>query len=114
MSENLPPPNRALEWYRFVLWLMPSCVCIAVFRGIDLIGRQIGLPNRAALALWILATVLSTILLAFFDARLSCCERRVATRSPEAEIVPNMILFLILQVILIVGGCFLFAMGGPI
>jgi len=35
MNENLPPPNRALGWYRFMLWMMPAFVVIGTGIGLS-------------------------------------------------------------------------------
>ncbi|MEK7951396.1 hypothetical protein [Luteolibacter soli] len=96
MNENLPPPNRAIGWYRFIVWLLPSLVVPVLIALGLVIGGGIGASAAVGGGLFVLNS------LGHLDARLSCHQRRVSPESPEAGRGWTLATYLILQIVVIV------------
>jgi hypothetical protein len=88
-------PRRALGWYRFVLWVLPSALPLAVFA----VGWIPFMPFPRLLV-WPLLLV-AVGYAGYFDALLSCQQRRIPRDDPKARIVGRVILFAILQLVIV-------------
>lgn len=65
-----PPPNRAIGWYRFMLWLMPTCVAITTAIGFVWLSSQLRLNGNLMVLGWFVLNILATHCFAVFDAKL--------------------------------------------
>ncbi|MCW1925824.1 hypothetical protein OKA05_24915 [Luteolibacter arcticus] len=93
------PPNRAIGWYRFVLWLMPTCVAITAAIGLAwLLG-----VDKLAIVLWLIVTVGSTVAIGMFEARLQVASGRIGAEDQSAAILRFALLQVVLVPVLILG-----------
>lgn len=68
MSENLPPPNRALGWYRFLLWVMPSCVAITSAVAFSWLAGRIGWQAKPFDGRWLAFNFVATLGIGMFES----------------------------------------------
>lgn len=99
MNPDLPPPNRAIGWYRFMLWMMPTCIALTTayaFWWLTSVSRFRFDPDLSLIG-WFALNTLSTAAIGFFEAKL-----RNQSEPPSIfEIKPRVILFSFLQVFII-------------
>lgn len=99
MNPDLPPPNRAIGWYRFMLWMMPTCIALTTAYGfwwLTSVSRLRFDPNPTLIG-WFALNTLSTIGIGIFEAKL-----RNQSESPSLfEFKPRVILFAFLQLFII-------------
>ena len=71
MNSDLPPPNRAIGWYRFMLWVMPTCVAITTALGIIWLGSAVvrSLQSQTGVLVWFVVNIASTFVIGAFEAR---------------------------------------------
>jgi hypothetical protein len=70
MNESLPPPNRAIGWYRFMLWVMPTCVALTTAFGSVWASGMWGVNVDLLVLGWFVLNSLATVGLAVFEAKL--------------------------------------------
>jgi ABC-type enterobactin transport system permease subunit len=72
MNPDLPPPNRAIGWYRFMLWMMPACIAVTTAFGFGWLASALRIRlDRDFMAMgWFAINTLSTIGIAIFEAKL--------------------------------------------
>jgi hypothetical protein len=106
MNENLPP-NRAIGWYRFMLWMMPTCVAITSAFGFawlsDLLRFRAG---DLLIATWFVLNIAAAIGIGIFQARLGCPNLRHRDGRPTTGQVVSFVMlqFLIVPVLTFVVG----------
>jgi len=98
MNQDLlpPPPNHAIGWYRFIVWLLPSLILPVL---IFLVG--LGIAGDAAIAEVVVSGAAVLIACGQLDARLSCHQRGVLPKSPQAGQGWKLATYLMLQIIVI-------------
>lgn len=72
--ESLPdalPLSRAADWYRSILWLMPTCVAVTTLFGGDMLLRWFPVLVRHGAFMWVLVNFISTVALGIFRANLN-------------------------------------------
>jgi hypothetical protein len=95
MNGELPPPNRAIGWYRFIVWVMPSLILPA------LIFLGLGFAEETALAVVVVSGAAVLIAFGLLDARLSCHQRGIIPKSRQAGQGWKLATYLMLQIIVI-------------
>jgi len=93
MNENLPPPNRALAWYRFMLWMMPACVAMMTAYGIGWLIFEMGWRRDLAILLWFMLNIATTIGIGFFESQFH--------RTSSSEPANSAAIFTALQILVI-------------
>ena len=69
---DAPPLSRAADWFRTLLWLMPTCVAVTTLLGGDALSRWwFPALSRHGVFLWLLINFTSTIALGIFRAKLN-------------------------------------------
>ena len=66
------PPNRAIGWYRFMLWMMPTCIALTTAYGfwlLTLVSRFHFDPDFIVIG-WFGLNISSTVGIAIFEAKL--------------------------------------------
>lgn len=99
MNPDLPPPNRAIGWYRFMLWMMPTCIALTTAYGFWWLTSfsRFGFDPDLALIGWLALNTLSTISIGFFEAKL----RNQSEPPPLLEFKFRVTLFSFLQLFII-------------
>jgi hypothetical protein len=72
MNPGFPPPNRAIGWYRFMLWMMPTCIALTTAYGfwwLTSVSRFRFHPDPALIG-WMILNALATVGIGIFEARL--------------------------------------------
>ena len=99
MSPDFPPPNRAIGWYRFMLWSMPTCIALTTAYGfwwLTSVSRFRFDPDPTLIG-WLALNTLSTISIGIFEAKL-----RNQSEPPSLfESKSRVILFSFLQIFII-------------
>jgi hypothetical protein len=94
MNEEPEESNQSVGWLRFTVWIMPSCMML-----IFLLPDLLAFPFAREL---ITLVVLGGIgYLAYYDALLSCQQRRIPPNDPQAGIAGKMAVFLLLQLLIV-------------
>ena len=70
MNENLPPPNRAIGWYRFMLWLMPAFVVAGTAVGLSWLGSVMPWQWDFLPLFWFFLNLATTAGIGFFESQL--------------------------------------------
>lgn len=70
MDDDLPPPNRAIVWYRVMLWLMPTCIAGTTALGSIWLAEAMGLRLVLPILLWVALNFATTFALGVFESRL--------------------------------------------
>lgn len=94
MIEEPQRSNRSVGWLRFIVWIMPSCMMLIFL-------LPVLLPMPFARGLIALAVLGGIGYLAYYDALLSCQQRRIATDHPRARITGSVVVFLLLQLLIV-------------
>jgi hypothetical protein len=93
MIENLPSPNRAIVWYRFLLWLMPACVALTSAVVGTLLASTLGSWTEPFQLTWWAINLASTLGLGTFETLL---------RPPESrDMFESLVTFVILQFLIV-------------
>ncbi|MEK7951395.1 hypothetical protein [Luteolibacter soli] len=84
-----PPPNRAIGWYRFVLWMMPTCVAITSAIGLGWLANVTRFRGGDLLVLvWFVFNIAAATGIGFFEAKLERSPRPGrAAQSESAKVV---------------------------
>jgi hypothetical protein len=93
MNPDIPPPNRAIGWYRFMLWMMPTCIAITTVFGIDWLSNVLRLGGSLPLILWCFLNIASTIGIGIFESRFD----RFPVHPAIGNQMPRALRFVILQ-----------------
>jgi len=88
-------PSRSIGWYRFLLWMAPSALPLAM-----VLIRWIPFISILQLVIWPLLLV-GVGYAGYFDALLSCQQRRIPRNDPQARIVGRVIGFVLLQIVIV-------------
>ena len=70
MNPDLPPPNRAIGWYRFMLWMMPTCIALTSVFGLGWLTSVIRANGQLMLIGWFAFNLLATLGIGFFEVNL--------------------------------------------
>lgn len=71
MNPNFPPPNRAIGWYRFMLWMMPTCIALATAFGVGWLASGVRSTHDGLLLYgWFFLNILTTLGLGLFEVKL--------------------------------------------
>lgn len=70
MNPDLPPPNRASGWYRFMLWMMPTCIALTTAFGFGWLTTIVRFDPNFLLFGWFLFNTLSTLGIGYFEVNL--------------------------------------------
>lgn len=99
-----PPANAAIGWLRFIIWLVPAGVAVALVFVSGYLGQRFGLPG-AGMGLWLLVWAGVTYAIGWFDAQFS--RRRARNGIP---VWGHAATFVMLQLLVVpaVGGFLLF------
>ena len=113
MNEILPPPNRAIRWYRLMLWMMPTCIFYTMGMGLSMLGSGWALRHGMlsyGVLICILVTLVSAMAIGSLDARLSYQQREVTPGSRRANVALDTFHFVAAQVFIIPAIGFLYGM----
>lgn len=96
MNPDLRPPNRAIGWYRFMLWMMPTCIALTTAFGFEWLSNLLRAPGGFLFDLWCLLNIAATVGIGYFEVKLrnSDPSLRIRTR-------PGVIGFFLLQFLII-------------
>jgi hypothetical protein len=97
MNEISPPPNRALGWYRFIVWVMPTCVALTTALGCIWLTSQLRWKGDLLVLGWFVVNTLAIVGLAIFDAKLRNRPDNPVSLKTDAV----MIRFFLLQLLII-------------
>jgi len=87
-------PNRAIRWYRFMLWMMPTCIALTTAFLIDWLCREFQIGNRSLpIILWWALNILSTIGIGIFESRFD----RTPAHPALSKQTPRALRFVLLQ-----------------
>lgn len=101
------PVNKALTILRIFLWLMPAIFLpISVVIAGSFFNLFYGNNGDAALALCILAVVIATTAVGYFDQRIALMQKRIAPPHSKVELARWTAIFVVLQVIIAPTVCF--------
>lgn len=113
MNLDLPPPNRAIGWYRLMLWMMPTVIFYTTAIGLSLLGWGWAVRHGRlsyGMPICILVTLVSAIVTGILEARLSYQQRRVTPGSRRANVAVDTFHFVAAQVFIIPAIGFLYVM----
>jgi hypothetical protein len=87
MNRDLPPPNRAIGWYRFMLWMMPTCIAITTLFGIAWLASVVQIHTDFWVIVWFIFNILATLGIGYFEVKLrnSDPSRSIETRTGVAR-----------------------------
>lgn len=64
------PPNRAIGWYRFMLWMMPTCIALTTAYAFSWLSSVVRVHSNLLVIGWIILNTLATVGIAIFEAKL--------------------------------------------
>ena len=97
---DAPPPNQAMEYYRLLIWLMPTCVAITTLVGCVPVRFWLSLATGQALLLWLAVNLAATIVLGIFHAKLKLSSPNEGEVAPRLDPV-DVVTFVVIQVFLV-------------
>lgn len=97
MHQDNPPPNRAIGWYRFMLWLMPTCIALTTAYGFAWLPVGRYLSGDLLVLGWFVLNALATVGIAIFEAKLRSRPDRPVSLITDA----GWIRFFLLQVLIV-------------
>lgn len=97
MKPDLPPPNRAIGWYRFMLWMMPTCFALTTLFGVGWLNTIVRIDSDLMVIGWFGLNVSSTVGIAVFEAKL----RNQSGPPVLLGFKARVILFFLLQLLII-------------
>ncbi|MEK7951397.1 hypothetical protein WKV53_12850 [Luteolibacter sp. Y139] len=89
MSPYLPPPNRAIVWYRRMVWMMPTCVVVTSSVAGMWLAPKFGWWVKLLLWPWWLFNIAFAFALGFFEYKLRPTQ--------VGEAVGSMVTFVMVQ-----------------
>lgn len=101
MNPDLPPPNRAIGWYRFMLWMMPTCIAVTTVFGFGWIESVVRVPSGLLRDGWFVFNLLAAVGIGCFDAKLGDSQSG-ASRPTRTRVVR----FVLLQCLIVPSLCF--------
>ena len=93
------PPNRAIGWYRFMLWTMPTCIALTTAFGFGWLASNVRIridPDLTVIG-WFVLNTLSTVGIAIFEAKLRNRPDHPVSLKSDAGVVR----FVLLQLLII-------------
>ena len=97
IEPKIPPPNRALGWYRFIVWVMPTCVALATGLGCIWLNSVQKWNGDLLVLGWFVINTAAIVGLAGFDAKLrNRPDHPVALKTDE-----GVVRFFLLQLLII-------------
>jgi len=83
MTPDLTPPNRAIGWYRFMLWMMPTCIALTTIFGFAWLSSVVRFPLGLMWTGWFIFNILATLGIGYFEVKLRNSDPSIAieTRS---------------------------------
>lgn len=97
MNPDLPAQNRAIGWYRFMLWMLPWSIAAPTCFGAVWLESRYGGSGGAWLAGWLVVSLSATAGIGALDDRLKASQKgKVA---PVAR--GNVLRFMFLQIFII-------------
>ena len=94
-----PPPNRAIGWYRFMLWMMPTCVAITSAIGLGWLVNVLRLRGGELLILvWLVFNIAAATGIGIFEAKLERSPRPGQVVQPESA---KVVKFVMLQFLVV-------------
>lgn len=106
MNDGLPPPNRAIGWYRFLLWVMPTCIAITSVFGLGWLAQQLAFRNGDIMVMvWWGFNLAAVIGVGTFELKFQRRRDRIAER---AGLV---MMFVLLQFLIVPVLCCVIAFG---
>jgi hypothetical protein len=97
MNRDLPPPNRAIGWFRFMLWMMPTCVALTTAFGFGWLSTIIRVDSDLLVICWFVLNTLATVGVAIFEAKLRSRPGHLVSLKSDAGVVR----FVLLQLLII-------------
>ena len=97
MNQDLPPPNRAIGWYRFIVWVMPTCVALTTAPGFIWLNSKLRWNGDLLVLGWFVINTVAIVGLAVFDAKLRNRPDHPVSLKTDAGVVR----FFLLQLLII-------------
>lgn len=103
MNGEFPPPDNqaAIGWYRFMLWMMPTCVAITSAFGIGWLAATLRVRSGEPVVLgWLVFNIAAAAGIGYFQAKLESPRWRGVDGSVKPGRVVNFVMlqFLIVPV----------------
>jgi len=99
MNPDLPPPNRAIGWYRFMLWMMPTCIALTTACGFGWLASAMRLPyHNLMLYAWFFFNIATTVGIGCFEVKLRNSDPSLRIRTRAGVIGFFLLQFLIIPV----------------
>jgi hypothetical protein len=99
MNGEPPPSNRAIGWYRFMLWVMPTCVAIMSIYGFGWLAAEMGFRHFGLFwGIWWVFNIAAAIGVGIFQAKLESPRWRGRDGRLRASRVAN---FVMLQFVIV-------------
>jgi hypothetical protein len=97
MLPEPPPPNRAIGWYRFMLWMMPTCSALTMAVGFIWLTVTQGVNTNLLVLGWFVLNTITTVAIAIFEAKLRSRPDRPVSLKTDA----GLIRFFLLQLLIV-------------
>jgi hypothetical protein len=97
MNPEFPPPNRAIGWYRFMLWMMPTCIALTTAFGFGWLSSFVRVHSDPIVGGWFVLNTLATVGIAIFEAKLRSRPDRPVSLKNDAGVIR----FVLLQLLII-------------
>jgi len=99
MNDGLPPPNSAIGWYRFMLWMMPTCVAITSGFGFGWLANSMRIRSGESVLLgWLVFNIAAAAGIGYFQAKLESPR----WRGVDGQVQPGRVVnFVLLQVLIV-------------
>jgi hypothetical protein len=97
MNPEFPPPNRAIGWYRFMLWMMPTCIALTTAFAIGWLSDVLRIRGGFPVGLWCFLNIATTIGIGIFESRFD----RIPAHPALSNQMPRALRFVLLQFFII-------------
>jgi len=101
MNGNLPPPNRALGWYRFMLWMMPAFVVVVTAWGMEWLSSEMDWEGYLPGLFCVVVNIATTLGIGFFESQF---HRPPSSRPADAAAIFTALQILVIPAVLFVLG----------
>lgn len=92
MNPEVPPPNRAIGWYRFMLWTLPWSIAVSTWLGTMWLEYRFGGTEGLWFLVWLAVNLTATVGIGVFDERLKAS--RTGELLPTSRVVVARFVFL--------------------
>ncbi|WP_193212638.1 hypothetical protein [Luteolibacter marinus] len=116
MTDDPPSANRALGWYRFVLWCLPWSVAVITWIGVAWLGAKFRGLEQLLSGVWLMGNLAATVGIGALDDRVKSSllrETRPVNRANVANfvfvqilLVPWFVMAILFSVCALVGSLF--------